>query len=227
MKLQLILFTFLHSIVACPQTIDGAPKAVKAIDLDLPSRTLWATMNVGANAVEDYGLYYAWGEVDGYTSDTDDGRSFTWPGYKWCNGSDTTMSKYCLDSKYGVVDNKATLSLEDDAAHVCWGNGWRLPTFDEVRELFANTTLKWVVRKGCHGILLTSKINGKSIFLPAAGKRSGNDIEEFDQSCNYWTSSIGLVTSNFASFFRFKSPNGGYGDCVRCYGHTIRPVCKR
>ena len=80
----------------------------------MPSGTLWATCNIGANSPEEYGDYFAWGE----TAPKDD---YNWSNYKWCNGSATTFTKYCTKSSFGYngfVDNKTELDPEDDAAYV-------------------------------------------------------------------------------------------------------------
>ena len=92
-----------------PSTPGTAPAGVVAVDLGLPSGTKWANMNVGASKPEDYGLYFAWGETVGYGSDTNDGHSFDWASYNWCKDSWNTMTKYCTDSSYGTVDDKAVL----------------------------------------------------------------------------------------------------------------------
>jgi len=153
-----------------------APAGVEAVDLGLPSGTKWANMNVGATAPEDYGLYFAWGETMGYTSDTSDGHSFDWENYKWCNGSGKTLTKYCTTSDYGTVDNKMVLDLEDDAAYLNWGDKWRMPTITEIQELLDNTTSEWTTQNGVYGRKFTSKSNGNAVFLPAAGYRYGSLI---------------------------------------------------
>ena len=91
------------------------------VDLGLPSGVLWATCNVGATVPGDPGLYFAWGETTGYTSDINDGHLFDIGSYKWCNGNYKTITKYCTDSSFGTVDNKKVLDLEDDATS--WRNG--------------------------------------------------------------------------------------------------------
>ena len=91
------------------------------VDLGLPSGTLWATCNVGANAPEEYGDHFAWGE----TSPKD---VYNWSTYQWCNGSMFTLTKYNTESSLGMVDNKTELDPEDDAAYVNWGPSWRTPT---------------------------------------------------------------------------------------------------
>ena len=67
------------------------------VDLGLPSGTLWATCNVGANSSEEYGDYFAWGETAGYNSGK---RQFYDGNYKYCNGSWDTMTKYCTEYCY-------------------------------------------------------------------------------------------------------------------------------
>ena len=109
------------------------------VDLGLPSGTLWATCNIGADSPEDYGLYFAWGETTGYSEDTSDGRSFDWSTYKYCNGSSYTLTKYCNDSSRGYngfTDNLTELVPEDDAATANWGAGWCMPTVEQFDELF-------------------------------------------------------------------------------------------
>ena len=127
------------------------------VDLNLPSRLKWATMNVGATSVTDYGKYYAWGETKGYgEEDPSNSRNYDrnsknsyvktyygWDTYKWCNGSWYPMTKYCTDSEYGTVDNKTTLEPEDDAATQNWGGAWRMPTLEEQNELVNNCYLVW------------------------------------------------------------------------------------
>ena len=98
------------------------------VDLGLPSGTLWATRNVGATYPDDYGDYFAWGE-------TEPKNNYDWNSYKWCNGSYTTLTKYCLNINYGVHDGLTELKLEDDAAYVNWGSSWRMPTHEQQQEL--------------------------------------------------------------------------------------------
>jgi len=176
---------------AAPNPEPGtAPEGVEAVDLGLPSGTKWANMNVGAKKVENYGLYFAWGETVGYTSDTSDRRSFDWDYYKWCNGSSTTLTKYCTSSSYGTVDNKTVLDLEDDAAYMNWGSAWRMPTRAEIKELIDNTTSTWTTVNGVKGRRFTSKTNGNSIFLPAAGYRWYSDLYDAGSYGRYWSSSL-------------------------------------
>lgn len=142
-----------------------APADVQAVDLGLPSGLKWASCNVGAEKPEDYGNYYAWGEVLPK-------ENYSWATYKYANeASSNKLTKYCDNTKYGdngFTDNKTALDLEDDVAHVNWGGNWRMPTDDEWSEL-NNCTWTWVTQNGVNGYLVASKTNGNSIFLPAAG----------------------------------------------------------
>ena len=131
------------------------------VDLGLPSGTLWATMNVGANRPEDYGDCFAWGE-------TKPKQSYDWGTYKWCNGAYDKQTKYCTRSDYGKVDNKTELDLADDAAYVNWGAQWRMPSKAQQDELRAECKWQWTTRNGVNGYLVTSKRNSASVFLPAA-----------------------------------------------------------
>ncbi len=139
------------------------------VDLGLPSGTLWATCNVGANAPEEFGDYFAWGE----TAPKD---YYDWDNYKWCNGDMYTLTKYCNDSTCGYngfVDNKDELDPEDDAAYVNWGPSWRMPTVNQTQELWQDCTWQWTQVNGVNGRLVTGP-NGNTLFLPAAGQCINN-----------------------------------------------------
>ena len=202
-----------------------APEGVVAVDLGLPSGTKWANMNVGAKKVEDYGLYFAWGETVGYTSDTSDGRSFGWASYKWWNGSSKTLTKYCTEDSFGTVDNKTVLDLEDDAAYVNWGSAWRMPTQAEIKELMVNTTSTWTTVNGVNGRRFTSNTNGNSIFLPAAGLRSYSDLSRAGSYGDYWSSSLSESGPDGAFSLDVYSGGALWGSgYVRYGGLSVRPV---
>ena len=203
-----------------------APAGAVAVDLGLPSGTKWANMNVGAEKPEDYGLYFAWGETKGYTSDTSDGRFFDWANYKLCNGSGKTLTKYCTDASYGTVDNKTTLDLDDDAAYVNWGKQWRMPTIDEIREMLDNTTAEWTTVNGVYGCKFTAS-NGNFIFLPAAGSRRDYMVRYQGSWGDYWSASLDTSYSRDADGFVFGSDSQStYGTSIRYDGYTVRPVLR-
>lgn len=192
--------------------------------VDLGLSVKWATCNVGADNPEDYGLYFAWGETTGYTQDTNDGHYFDLANYKWCNGSYDTMTKYCTNSIYGTVDNKTTLELADDAAHVNWGGSWRMPTKAELYELRNNCTWTWTTQNGVNGYKVVGK-NGNSIFLPAAGSRWSGNLDFAGSYGYYWSSSLGPDDSSIACDLYFSA---GYWDWYghdRYKGSSVRAVC--
>ena len=189
-------------------------RPVEAIDLGLPSGTLWANCNVGANAPEEYGGYFAWGE-------TEPKSTFDWGNYKWCDHEKkkSELTKYCTNSEYGTVDNKTELDPEDDAATVNWGSNWRMPSSEQMKELLEYTTYEWVTQNGVYGNLMTSKINGNSIFLPTRDWSNG-DIYSY-----FWSRSLDTDNSQNAcilySFWGLMNRENH----PRRSGFNVRPVC--
>ena len=189
------------------------------VDLGLPSGTKWATCNVGANSPEDYGDYFAWGE-------TTPKSTYNLSTYKWCKGDYDTQTKYCTDSSYGTVDNKTILDLSDDAAYVNWGTSWRMPTKAEQDELIntSYTTWTWTTQNDVKGYKVTSKINGNSIFLPAAGCRDDSGLGNAGSHGYYWSSSLYTSISYDAYYLGFRWSNVGSYRNHRYYGQSVRAV---
>ncbi|MBR6128146.1 MAG: Ig-like domain-containing protein [Bacteroidaceae bacterium] len=194
------------------------------VDLDLPSGTLWATCNVGANSPEEYGDYFAWGE----TAPKDE---YNWSTYKWCNGSYVTMTKYCTHSEYGYngfTDGKTELDPEDDAATANWGSSWRMPSMNQTQELCNSnyTTSEWTTQNGVNGRKITSKSNGNSIFLPAAGYRHDDEPGYAGSTGLYWSSSLYPRDDYGAYGLLFGSDywNWDYYNGYRNYGRSVRAV---
>ena len=198
------------------------------IDLGLPSGTLWATMNVGANTETDYGLYFAWGETEGYTASqvgSGEGKKyFGWSDYKYANGASNKLTKYCGDSSYGnegFTDTLTTLELSDDAAYVNWGGDWRMPTGEMFKELTANTTVIGTTVSGVSGVTFTAA-NGNSLFIPSAGICYGGRVNGPGSGGACWSSSV--TSGNEAIYLRCQNE---YQDVVpnsRCSGQSVRPV---
>ena len=203
------------TITAMGGTINGH----EYVDLGLPSGIKWATCNVGATKPEEYGGYYAWGEIE-------EKEEYSWITYKWCNGSLNTLTKYCTNGSYGAVDNKTVLDPEDDVAHVKWGGSWRMPTKAELNELLTNCTWTWTTQNGVNGYKVTSKSNGNSIFLPAAGGRDGTDLHLSGSYGYCWSSSLHEDGSSLACYLYFNSSSYDWYYYSRYYGHSVRPVCK-
>ena len=193
----------------------GTENGHEYVDLGLSVK--WATMNVGASTPEEYGDYFAWGE-------TEPKATYSWSTYKWCNGSKPTLTKYNMDSSYGTVDNKTQLDLSDDAAHVNWGGDWRMPTDAEMTELRTNCTWTWTTENGVKGYKVSSKSNGNSIFLPAAGCRYNSARGSAGSFGYYWSSSLYSDGPYFACELRFYSDSVLRYSSNRYYGPSVRPV---
>ena len=200
--------------------IRGFENGHEYVDLGLPSSLKWATCNVGATTPEEYGDYFAWGEVEPKVE-------YTWSTYKY--GSDyTQLTKYCNDSSYGkdgFTDNKTELDPEDDAAAVNWGGSWRMPTTVEQDELCYNCTWTWITQNGVNGYKVTGP-NGNSIFLPAAGYIFGGTLDDAGSFVQYWSSSLGTGSPYYAYVVEFTSNNVNRDGCSRYYGFSVRPVCQ-
>jgi hypothetical protein len=200
-----------------PKIFDGH----EYVDLGLPSGTLWATCNVGASKPEEYGDYFAWGET------ATKGTYYDWDTYKYANGDNDSLTKYCNDANYGnngFTDKQVALQAGDDAATAKWGNGWRMPSEAQWKELKNNTSHQQMTKNGMKGCLFTSKKNGQTLFLPAAGHRWDGESYYLDIG-GYWSRSFDTDYPRNAWLFFL----GQYGDCgmsshCRGYGYSVRPV---
>ena len=193
------------------------------VDLGLPSGTLWATCNIGASSPEDYGDYFAWGETTGRNSGK---TNFAWSNYKYCNGSYNNLTKYCTLSSCGTVDNLTELELSDDAAYVNWGSNWRMPSYDQITELINSnyTTTTWTTQNGVYGRRITSKSNGNSLFLPAAGYRYDTLINVAGSGGFYWSRTLDTGFPENARDLYFLPANVYTSANYRCRGWSVRPV---
>ena len=176
------------------------PDEHEYVNLGLPSGLLWATCNVGANAPEEYGDYFSWGETqpkDSYLSDS-----------------------------YTYSDNPTVLPSDHDAATANWGNCWRMPTKEEYEELYNNTTVTWTQQNGVNGRLFTAA-NGNSLFLPAAGYRWDGELDDAGDWGLYWSSSPYTDDPNYpgnAWDFCFNSAYCSMSFSSRYLGFPVRPV---
>ncbi|MBO6078483.1 MAG: hypothetical protein J6P66_07020 [Bacteroidaceae bacterium] len=219
--------------------------------VDLGLSVKWATFNVGATKPEEYGDYYAWGEIEpyydaGYAQEYPqvhwkEGKSagYDWSSYKWCAGSSRTLTKYCNKSDYGnegFTDTLTVLAPEDDVAHVKWGGSWRMPTQKEQEELLNNCTWTGTTLNGVDGYRVTGKKEGytdRSIFLPAANSRNGTNYAGVGGGGEYWSSSLFIDFPYRARFLHFnyiyygsvRNDYLGVGIHSRDAGRSVRPVC--
>jgi uncharacterized protein (TIGR02145 family) len=188
--------------------------------IDLGQSVKWANFNVGASSPEEAGVYFSWGE----NSPKED---YSWPKYKWCYGTDNTISKYNTREVSGIVDGMTTLETDDDVAREKLGGFFRIPTPEEIKELFEKCSWTWTSLNGVNDYKVTSTIEGytdKWIFLPAAGYFSGKELKRKGSIGYYWSSSINPDSPRYAYHLEFSSGNYDNYNGERCEGMPIRAV---
>lgn len=189
---------------------------VNATYVDLGLSVKWGTCNIGAKNPEDFGNFYQWGDIETK-------EDYDWKTYK--HGTDRNNF-----DKYGVKDGKTVLDPEDDAATANLGEGWRMPTPVEIKELVDDCTWEWTAINNVNGYKVTGK-NGNSIFLPAAGVMFTTNP--------YYGGKFGYYLSNtlregeqayvkmYAQGLTFQSDKHQLDDRIgRNYGVPVRPVHK-
>lgn len=194
-----------------------------AVDLGLPSGTLWADHNIGAFKPEDLGAEIAWAETgvveEGYVNGVkmkNGEQHYNFDNHKYSAYNTIKAVKYVVKAECGIIDNKTELESIDDAATVNWGDEWKTPTIKQLGELFNEkyTILKWSERNGVGGIEVTSKQNGNTIFFPASNGGG-----------SYWSSSLDTIHRRCAWRLRFDPHSyNTMGYCSYYYGDSIRPV---
>ena len=193
------------------------------VDLYLPSGTLWSIMNIGASKPSDPGLYFQWGDTQGYTADQigykNGKKAFIWTDCKF--GIDRNNLRF---SKYATPGE--TLKLEDDIAHIHMGGSWHIPSLKQFQELIDNTTSEWTSLGGMKGIIFISKKNAsKSIFIPAAGFVSLDIISGIGCVCSIWASTLNMNNSDYGQCAYFGPYNiQGSSFTLRCNGYSVRGV---
>lgn len=190
------------------------------VDLGLPSGTLWATCNIGAENPWDYGEYFAWGET---TTKLD----YDWSTYTYVSGNDKP-TKYCNDASFGYngfVDNLTVLQPSDDVVSELWGSEWCMPTSEQWDELHNKCAWKWITRNGKKGCEVKGP-NGNTIFLPAAGKRDAwcTTPCHIGEIGYYWSSSLCTDRPCNAWYLYFGSGTVGASNYFRFFGLTVRAV---
>lgn len=205
----------------CSVTVTASSSGQEAVDLGLPSGIKWGSCNIGASKPEDYGDYYAWGETETKSCYYWSTYKFRISGYTW---KDVKFSKYITTSYYGTVDSKTMLEPTDDVAHVKLGGKWWIPTDAEWTELRENCFWIWTTRNGVNGRLVTSKKNGNSIFLPAAGYRVDTYLWDAGSCGLYWSSSLDTYFPYRAWGFYCNSSNFSGSVDDRYHGRSVRPV---
>lgn len=207
--------------VVTPMANNGVDNGHSYVDLGLPSGLKWATCNIGANKPEEYGSYFAWGE-------TKTKKNFHILNYKFARKDNGNLRKYCTNPKYGKVDMKKELDLEDDVAHIIWGDQWRMPTPADFGELIKNTTSEWIDNyneTGVSGYKFTAT-NNNYIFFPAAGGYGGKKFLHKGICGYYWANHLNNLNDNpsFAYLLHFKNEGCVPYVIQRYIGITVRPV---
>ncbi|MBR4272305.1 MAG: CHAP domain-containing protein [Bacteroidales bacterium] len=205
-------------IIPEPEPIDD--KSDLYVDFGLPSGTKWAKCNVGANNPWEYGYLLAWGE-------TSVKSIYGWSTYKHSDGE--YILKYY--SYNGESDGRYTLESSDDAATVIMGGDWRMPTKDELKELYDYCTWTWTAnysRKGVAGYVVSR--NGVEIFLPAAGFAKENEgISRRGERGYYLSSSLNADNplSAWSIYYDQDYQKSFRKGGTRCYGQSVRAVWNR
>ena len=167
--------------------------------VDLGLSVKWATCNVGAISPSDYGDYFAWGEISTKSSYTkDNSKTYNKP-----------MGDIAGNSQY-------------DTARANWGSTWRMPTEKEFKELSDQCTWTWISEGGHNGYRVTSKTNGNSIFLPAAGAHGGS-LDGVGSFGDYWSAGPSSITNGCYLCFNSSGVYPQY-DYYRFFGFSVRPV---
>lgn len=203
------LYTFRTRFIHHGVNYDSSPERFTMPDLpagliDMGLSVKWASTNLGATKLDDTGNKYAWGE-------TQPKDSFSRENYKWSGESEDGFSKY------NAKDGLTTLLAEDDAATVALGEGWRMPTKDEIKELFDKSEWFYGGYHSIGGMLVYSRITRNTLFFPieSSGKFLG--------SVNFWTASVGRSPSN--AFSLYIGGNQIFNESIeRWKGFYIRPV---
>lgn len=227
--------------------VDGKSPLPEAIDIGTVvngKKVFWASFNLGANKIWEYGDYYSWGEI---LSKLD----YSWATYIYANQAEDKLTKYCpkdridyWDGTSSSPDGIQTLYPTDDVAHSKLGGTWRIPTLEEFEALLAlksskdHTWERWayvtnangdevkdVKGNVIHGIRITRKSTGATLFIPAAGFCLGEAIENEGSRGLYWSSSLNPKNPHTAYALEFDSEESYYlHGFRRNRGFTIRPV---
>lgn len=187
-----------------------------AVDLGLSVK--WASTNVGAVYPEDFGDYYAWGE-------TKSKSVYTYENYRWSESVGELINLIKYNTEGDNADNKTRLQNSDDVANSKMGRSWRMPTVNEAKELVEKCQWEVATRGGVKGYLVTSLVNGNSIFLPMAGYADRNGEQDKNIRGFYWTNSLATDPWN-AFFFGFTKDDQYVNNLERRFGFTVRGVCE-
>lgn len=235
MKRGAFIFLLIHGFVSF---VYAQKQQLEAVDLGLSVN--WANMNVGAKSPEEYGNYFAWGEIEEkryyYEYISSKHIDVNVEGVGTLGASSVSSAV----TKYSKMDRKTVLDNEDDCANRIMGSKWNVPTKEQMQELIDNCEWTYIIKNGTSGILVKSKVNGNSIFLPLAGYKTGHRTKgTIRQYCSteafYWTSSLNYdesVDSKKSNVLQahalyMKSTSHTLMPFHRANGCVVRAVCKK
>lgn len=184
----------------------------------------WATMNIGAEDITDVGLYFQWGDIEGFTSDqVGVDKQFTWDDYKFNPSGDGSTF-----TKYNATDEKTVLDLEDDPVAHAWGSDWRTPTYAEFQAFYAAVDTEWTndyEDSGIAGLICTDKEDeSKVIFFPAAGLCNQGSVISDNTEGFYWSKTLSnTVSSGIGIGFDNSATDWNLAQS-RCYGFCLRGI---
>ena len=182
---------------------DAVEYDVHAVDLGLPSGVKWSDQNLGANAPEEYGNYYAWGAIEPFDS-------------------------YDNETYYASVDvpnipTNFSGNTEFDPVARNIGGKWRTPTYAEIKELRTETKQEWTTVNGVNGLKVTGP-NGNSIFIPAGGFYSGTTLTKVSFQGTLWSATIDTGYEGFGLSGIVNAGGFGGGGGYGYLGYNFRPV---
>ena len=187
--------------------ITFADDRLNAVDLALPSHTLWANCNLGAVYPDESGDFFAWGEATQKASFTQQNYSHFVAGHYTNLGSTISAGT-------------------NDAAFEALGAQWAIPTAAQLQELIDNCTWKWSSYNGIKGYTVTGT-NGNSIFLPATGNYYNGTTHDNVGTCGFYWSANPATNVQKARFLGFKEGEYKLQENMRDLGFCIRPVAHK
>ena len=210
-------------------TLEGLALSVGKVQL-WEGGPYWADRNIGAKKPTDYGLYFWWGDTTGHRPSSDGKFSFDFSKnnsviYSYGKGASALRSEgwTIVLERVGYV-----LAPSHDAAHVKWGGAWRMPTNQELYDLWHNKCdWTWTTRNGVNGCIVRGRgmYASNSIFLPCAGYSSGTRLINAGISGHFWSSVPYWGISGSANDVYFVFGSGFIqGTCSYVEGYSIRPV---
>lgn len=162
--------------------------------IDLGLSVLWADSNIGAASPSEYGKLFGYGDVSGE---------------KWSEDE--------ADYPSSVISG-----TQNDIATSQWGNGWRMPSVEEIKELAEKCKWSPAQMNGVKGNKVTGP-NGNCIFIPYAGTRIGVDTFRAGQMGELWSGDLSKFGSPVNMMFFGYSATLNYG-AKSSWGASVRAV---